>query len=361
MRGIEDNTTEPPGREREFASHRGAGSFSAVAVYTPLDTIALQALWSVYDDVAELKKAEGIAQGSINTTYRLETEAGVFYLRINEHKTTHEVFYEAKLLDRLQAARLDVVTPEVRRNRVGGRFYEVERRGGHPIWAAVFPLLPGRDLGVFEVTPTHTAQVGTFLAQAHRALRSFRGRRANPFGLATVQRWLDELRGFAETREVAQRLAGVLARVQATRRLLPRGVVHGDLFVDNTKWRETRLVAVFDWEMAGRDHLALDVAITVLAWCWRRERNEFDAPCARALLAGYQGVRKLAASERRGLFTEALLAAVRFTASRMRDFEVHKPGREHAARAFLDYRDFLARLDALLALGPRGFAQMMGL
>jgi homoserine kinase type II len=340
-----------------------------VAVYTEMGEVALQALWSVYDDTSALVRAEGIAQGSINTTYRLETEAGVFYLRINEDKSTDEVFYEAKLLDVLAHARLGVVTPTVRRNRVGGRFYKVSERGGRPIWAALFPLLPGRDIGVFEVTPAHTAQVGAFLARAHRALRSFRGGRANPFGMHTVERWLSELALHDETRDVALRLRRDLVRILAARRMLPRGVVHGDLFIDNTKWSDGALQAVFDWEMAGRDHLALDVAITLLAWCWRRSADAaasanggaFDAACARSLVAAYQGVRRFTASERRGLFTEALLAAVRFTASRMRDFEVKKPGRESASRAFLDYRDFLARLDALHAMGPRAFAQMVGL
>lgn len=337
-----------------------------MAVYTQMGEVALQALWSVYDDSAALVRAEGIAQGSINTTYRLETEAGVFYLRINEDKTTDEVFFEAQLLDVLAAASLGVVTPEVRRNRVGGRFFKVTERAGRPVWASLFPLLPGRDIGVFEVTPAHTAQVGAFLARAHRSVRAFRGGRANPFGVGTVASWLNELATTDETRDVAARLARELTQVRKQRRMLPRGVVHGDLFIDNTKWSDGTLVAVFDWEMAGRDHMALDVAITMLAWCWRRDPaspvgGAFDAACARSLLAAYQGVRRLAPSERRGLFTEALLGAIRFTASRMRDFEVKKPGRDNAARAFLDYRDFLARLDALRAMGPRGFAQMVGL
>lgn len=359
-----------------------------MAVYTKLDDLALQALWSVYDDDKALVRAEGIPQGSINTTYRLETEAGVHYLRINEHKTTDEVFYEAFLLERLDAAaragRWGVVTPLVKKNRVGGRFFHVEERGGRPVWAAVFPQLPGRDLGVFEVTPAHTEQVGTFLARAHGALRDFHGGRANPFGLGTVRVWLMALqRARAEAladdvRAVAARLSSLLDRVARARRPLPRGVIHGDLFVDNTKWhgaaardgaaREDgpRLAAVFDWEMAGRDHLALDVAITLLAWCWRRDAahpagGAFDDAAARALVAGYQRVRPLVPSERRGLFGEALLGAIRFTTSRIRDFEVKLPGRDDASRAFLDYRDFLARLDALLAMGPKGFARMTGL
>lgn len=352
-----------------------------MAVYTHLDETALRALWSVYDDDKELVRAEGIAAGSINTTYRLETEAGVFYLRVNEEKTTREVFWERDLLDRLARARLaGVTTPLIRRTRVGGSFFLVEERrtGGRtrPVWAALFPELPGRDLGAFEVEPSHVAQVGAFLARAHIALRSFRasgsgggarGRgRANPYGLPVVERWLVGLSAVPEVALVAGRLRASFDEVKRRRRLLPRGVIHGDLFVDNTKWHRGTLAAVFDWEMAGRDHLALDLAICLHAWCWRRIPEDsaggaFDPERCRALVQAYQGVRALAPSERRGLFTEARLAAVRVTASRLRDFEVPRDDRAAAHRAFLDYRDFLARLDALERMGERGFRALTGL
>lgn len=340
-----------------------------MAVYTHLDELALRALWSVYDDDAELRQAQGIAAGSINTTYRLETGAGVFYLRINEEKTTDEVFYERDLLDRLAGASLHgVITPAIRRTRVGGSFYLVEERqtrsGVRPIWAALFPELPGRDLGPFEVQPPHVTQVGAFLARAHVALRAFRRGRRNPYGLPVVQGWLGEIQRADGLEKLALRLQAALDDVKAHRRLLPRGVVHGDLFIDNTKWRQGKLEAVFDWEMAGRDQLALDLAICVHAWCWRRGGDGagmYDAGLCRALVEGYQRVRPLHDSERRGLFVEAVLGAVRFTASRVRDFELPRADRAGAQRAYLDYRDFGARLDALEGMGERGFRTLVGL
>ncbi|HEY4224057.1 MAG TPA: hypothetical protein VGO62_22030, partial [Myxococcota bacterium] len=114
-----------------------------MAVYTHLDDQALAGLWSAYDDERPLVSAEGIPHGSINTTYRLNTEAGVHYLRINENKRTDDVFYERNLLDVLARAPLGVTTPTIRRTRVGGSFFLIERRPAGPVWAAIFPLLPG--------------------------------------------------------------------------------------------------------------------------------------------------------------------------------------------------------------------------
>jgi homoserine kinase type II len=153
----------------------------------------------------------------------------------------------------------------------------------------------------------------------------------------------------------ATRLAPHLEAIRKLRRPLPRGVVHGDLFVDNTKWRRGDLIAAFDWEMAGRDHLMLDLGVCLNAWCWMRDGGSggFVEDRCRALVDGYQSVRPLSQTERRGLFVETLFAALRFTMSRIRDFELD-PARG-GERVYLDYRDFEARLETWRALGARAF------
>lgn len=333
-----------------------------MAVYTTLDEGFLRAMVSVYDDDAELVRAEGVLAGSINTTYRVETDRGVWFVRVNEGKTTDDVFAERDVLRALADAPLGgVAVPAIMSTRIGGTFYLVEHRGDAPVWATVFAELPGRDVAVFEIDAGHVEQVGRFLARAHRALRKVPLRRPNPFGLPVVGRWLEEIERHDVTRPLAGRLHASLRRIVDQRRLLPRGVIHGDLFPNNTKWKKSELCAVFDWEMAGSDHLALDLGIAVCAWCWRPTTKELDRELCRALVQGYQSVRPLAASERSGLWSETCLAALRFTASRVRDFELPRPGRDGAARDRLDYRDFLARLDALEAMGRRGFAALVGL
>ncbi|MBI1948101.1 MAG: homoserine kinase [Deltaproteobacteria bacterium] len=333
-----------------------------MAVYTTLDEVALRALVSVYDDQAELVRADGVAAGSINTTYRLETDRGAWFLRINEGKSTDDVFAERAVLRALGGAALGgVVVPAIVPTRIGGSFYLLEMRAGRPVWATVFAELPGRDLAPFEIGAGHAVQIGAFLARAHLALRCVRLRRPNPYGLPVVARFVDELLQSPVTAELGARLAAELAVLRRGRRLLPRGVVHGDLFPNNTKWLREQLVAVFDWEMAGTDHLALDLGIALCAWCWRQAERAFDATLCRALVQGYREVRPLAPSERRGLYLETQLAALRFTASRARDFELPRPEREHATRDRLDYRDFLARLEALQAMRRRGFAALIGL
>ncbi len=354
-----------------------------MAVYTQLERGTLLQMLSIYD-VGDVRDYEGVAAGSINTSYRVTTDKGVWYLRINEGKSFRDLVYEKNLLLALAEAggRLGAVkTPVVVENVIGGHFFPVQKR-----WACLFEELKGRELAVFELAPEHTRQVGAFLARAHLLLRGYHGGRRNPFSAHTVARWIDDVGRRWREQTVARRLARHFTRVMAARRPLPRGVIHGDLFRNNTKWRRGELDAVFDWEMAGRDQLALDVGICLNAWCYRRETGAFDDELCRALLEGYGRVRPFAPSERRGLYTEACLAALRFTLSRVRDFEIdgkppddaapvqlHAPDAsagegvrpatpaagERAQRDFLDYREYEARLDALFAMGARRFSTLL--
>jgi homoserine kinase type II len=324
---------------------------------------------AVFPEVSEggdVVDVEGIPQGSINSTFRVTmTNGALWFLRVNEGKTFESLVHERDVLQALARVDVGAVTPHMALSVPGGSFFPVDVDLPHGDsgrrWASWFPALPGRDLGVFEVTPAHALQVGRALARCHKAMRGFRRRRRNPFGLPVVAGWLSDLRRIALLPAVIDRLTSVIAGVRRRRRLLPQGRVHGDLFIDNTKWADGQLRAIFDWEMAGRDHLALDVAITLCAWSFARhgETMALVDDTATALVQGYQEVRAFSSTEKRGFFSELLLACVRFTTSRIRDFEVPRPG--SAERRHLDYRDFLARLDVVEGRGERSLRATLGL
>lgn len=331
-----------------------------MAVYTPLPRQLVDNMAAVFPDVGTVVDVEGIPQGSINTTYKVTTkEAGVWFLRVNEGKAFDALVHERDVLHALDEHDLGAVTPTMALSVPGGSFFPVDV-GDVRRWASWFPALPGRDLGVFEVTPDHARQIGAFMARAHLALRGFHRRRRNPYGAPVVRGWLRTLQAQGVLPDVIERLRQTLAHIERRRRLLPAGLIHGDLFVDNTKWEDGTLRAVFDWEMAGRDHLVLDVAVAVCAWAFVREaeRMVLRADVAAALVDGYQQRRRFAPSEVRGFFTELRFAALRFTASRIRDFEA--PGKQGGERRYLDFRDFQQRLDVVEGHGDRGVRALLG-
>ncbi|AKQ67608.1 Homoserine kinase [Myxococcus hansupus] len=172
--------------------------------------------------------------------------------------------------------------------------------------------------------------------------------------------WLEELVKHldAELAAVARELEGDLDRALSGRQgLEPRGVIHADLFMDNVKWLGDRVGAFFDFEMACREDYGLDVAITLNAWCF--DGGRYLPELCGAFIRGYLDVRPLSDVERANLFGHALYGAVRFTASRIRDYHLSPLPADKLVRK--DYRTYLNRARALNAMGPAGFAALLGL
>jgi homoserine kinase type II len=110
-------------------------------------------------------------------------------------------------------------------------------------------------------------------------------------------------------------------------RALPRGPVHGDLFRDNTMFKDTpdgqRLCGVFDFYFAGTDKLLFDVAVCLNDWCIDDATGRIEELRARALVDAYRQQRALAHGEWRLMPAMLRAAALRFWLSRLWDW--HRP------------------------------------
>ena len=322
-----------------------------MAVHTQLAPDDVERLAGAYG-LGPVRSFRGLPAGSINSNYQVISERGKFFLTLREGKRRDEVEDEVRLLSHLAGARFPAPGPIV------GAKGAIDEALGRPV--LVFPWVAGEELAPAAIGPDHVRELGAHLARMHQLLEAVPLRRPNPYGSATVSRWLEEL-GAAGPPEEVERLLPRLAdelRWSGEHRdpALPRGAIHADLFVDNVKWIGGRLAALLDFEMACRDTLALDLAIVLLAWCFRD--GAFERPLVRALLSGYGAVRPPGDDERHGLYAEARFAALRYTVSRIRDFELSPLPPERLERK--SYRDFLSRLEALAALGPARFRELCG-
>ena len=72
---------------------------------------------------------------------------------------------------------------------------------------------------------------------------------------------------------------------------LPTGLIHGDVFPDNTLFKDGELVAILDFETTCEEALLFDVAMAIHGFCFPRE--QWTPGFAEALLAGYGDVRPL--------------------------------------------------------------------
>jgi homoserine kinase type II len=137
----------------------------------------------------------------------------------------------------------------------------------------------------------------------------------------------------------------------------PRGLVHGDLFVDNVLWIGGRVSYVLDWEMSCTEPFAYDLGVALCAWC-ASDAGPLDPVRAAALLRGYRASRRLEPESAEALHAFTRFAALRFTASRIDALRAPDLGRARMPRK--DWRPFHARLLALRALGEAGFRALVG-
>jgi homoserine kinase type II len=323
-----------------------------MALLTPLSLDDARRLGARYD--LSVASVSGIPAGSVNSNYALTLDDGArVFLRVYEEQTQASARGEALLLDHLAAHGVATPRPFRLRDEAGAFIAE---HAGKPV--AVFPWAPGEALCQARVTPDAAFQVGAALARVHVAGESYAGASRSRFGvtqLAERIRGLERTALPAELVAVVERLARRLERFEHRDpdKAPGAGLVHGDLFRDNVLWEGGAISALLDFESASRESRPFDLMVTILAWCFT---DELSPALAHALAQGYVSVRPLPEEEAARLHEEGCFAALRFSVTRITDFELRPQG----SGVYKDFRRFLARGDALDALGPAGLRTLLG-
>jgi homoserine kinase type II len=309
-------------------------------------------------DVDEILNAYGIAghrgvtpiaAGTINTNFAIDLGTGRRFLRINEGKSEEDVTREAAIISHV--AGRGVPTPEPYRARDGRPF--LHWRG---LYLSLFPWVEGRTLKRFDVGVREAEATGRALAQLHAAGADFPDRRPGRYEPDEIDRRLGRIAevapGDPALGSAVAELAPALARLHRDRDPnLPSGLIHSDLFIDNVLYKDGRLAALLDFEMAAWGRLVYDLAVSVLAFGFGGD--DFRHDVTRAFIDGYLAVRPVSAAEARGFGAELKFACCRFAVTRITDVYLRRGA---GAPEGKDFRRYLARLRAVETHLDRGGA-----
>jgi homoserine kinase type II len=322
-----------------------------MAVLTSVTENEARVLLSAYG-VGALSSVFGIASGSVNSNFGLDSDAGRLFFRLYEERDLAGAQAETAMLERL--ARAGVPTPAPLR-RLDGALVSVVH--GKP--AAIFPWRNGRMRCQEGVTPEDARRVGEALARVHIA-GAAETCDAGRFRFADLIGRLDRIAASGDLRfaPLVPLLRTRLTRIHAARDAsLPRGLAHGDLFRDNVLWDDRgEIAALLDFESACEETYAYDLMVTLLSWC---VGDDLQPRLASALREGYEQVRPLMETEKQGLCSEGCFAALRFTVTRITDYAMRSGGA--GPRVVKDWSRFLQRFEMLEALGPDGLRRMLGI
>ena len=237
-----------------------------MAVYTELTDQELRKFVNHFA-LGELVRAHGIAAGTINTIYDLTTTQGHYILRILEGRTRAEAQFEERLIEHLIAKGLRV--PRMMPGRRGGAILSIGPRQQ----VSILEFVEGRELAVFEVEASHARQIGAFLGELSKATKSFRGTKENRFSQDALRDMLDQCIAGIETGEQRADLEILSAELEMKISFegLPVGMTHGDLFVDNARFKQGELEAVIDFEMASTMPFIYDLSVAIGDWAFFAE------------------------------------------------------------------------------------------
>ena len=60
---------------------------------------------------------------------------------------------------------------------------------------------------------------------------------------------------------------------------LPKGIIHGDLFIDNIFFKKNKLSGIIDFYFAANDYFMYEIAICINALCFDHKKRKFHLNC----------------------------------------------------------------------------------
>ncbi len=276
-----------------------------MATYTEVSRESL-ARFLIMFDLGELESFEAISAGIENSNYFVTLENELeFVLTITEDIDLGDVPFFNDLLTQLVNAGLPVPEPQRTLDGMPSTIFK-----GKPTW--LFTRLGGTH--ITQPGEEQCLQIGRALATIHQAAEKCRFERPHAYDASWATSTFEQVKQQLSHKDL-NNLGGVVSRYEAFCEDLPRGIVHGDLFRDNAMFDGPELTGVIDFYHACDDYLIQDLAITINDWCM--DGMEVNGAKQRALIEGYESLRKLSQAEADHLEAFRLFAAMRFALTRL--------------------------------------------
>ena len=314
---------------------KSVANLITMAIYTPLlkkDAIKIADEFALGD----LTSVTGIKNGSVNTHYLLETKRGRFFVKIDENKGELEVKQELDLLFYLKKQGFPCLQPI--KSKTGRHYLDLDQK-----ILTISRYLEGTEVTVEALNAPHLSALGNTLANLHLIGRGYKKGIDNRFGFNRIVMIYREARRQlpAHLKHIVRVLDDEFSYLENyLDNNLPKGIIHGDLFSDNVKFKGNRLVGVLDFEAACRGKLIYDLATAVNALCFVDGRYRIDR--FEALISGYETLRPLSLPEWDSFPNELRFSALRFTVTRIKDFFLRKV--DENQRVYKDFKEFYERL-----------------
>ncbi|MBP9682806.1 MAG: phosphotransferase [Bacteriovorax sp.] len=274
-----------------------------------------------------------LSLGISNSNYRVDLEAETVLLKISNDKNQSQLAEEQAILLYLNQRGYPYSLKPFALSS-GELVYQYEHYFG-----VIYPFVQGIPPGPSDYT---CKEVGEALARLHSlkhegaSLKTLRVHEAVGFGAREILHYTKSAQcpsdyGQAFHDFFPDHLENFLSIS------FEKGIIHGDLYYDNTLFNNNHLSTVLDFEQAGIGEYLLDLGISISGTCL--EKGRIISPLVNSYLSGYEAIRTLRTEEKKFLDEAIILGLMSISLWRIKRFKERNlnPLMENS------YRDLITR------------------
>lgn len=282
--------------------------------YTRLEIEQAQDILRLYRDDSILTLTP-LSLGISNSNYQVElSDHTILLLKVSNDKNQEQLIAEQSILTLLA----ELGYPHSLRaynTKSGDTVYRYQE-----FFGVLYPYIEGIPPGPGDIT---CAEIGRALARLHilkfdHSKHQVRSHEEVGFGPTRITDYINSKTAQSYYVECFKKVfpKGVAHLAGGD---LESGIIHGDLYYDNTLFRNEQVAAVLDFEQAGVGEYLLDLGISISGTCL--EKGLLHPGLIQSYLRGYEEIRPLPQVEKDyltdaiclGLFSIALWRIKRFT------------------------------------------------
>ena len=286
-----------------------------MAVYTKINKKDIFYINKKFN-VEKIISFKGIKQGIENTNYLLISKNKKFILTIFEKRVLkNEIPFFMKLMDKLNISKINC--PKPLRTINGNYLIKLKNKT-----ASIVSFLEGKDKE--KLNPKNCFEIGKIIARMHLVTKKMKIYRKNSMGIKNLDPLLKSIKFKSnKSNNLKKFLINNLKNIKKNwPKKLPKGIIHGDLFVDNIFFKKNKLSGIIDFYFAGNDFFMYEIAICINALCFDKKKSKFkiNKQKIKNLIKGYESIKKISLKEKKSLNILCKGAAIRYLLTRLYDY-----------------------------------------
>ena len=286
-----------------------------MAVYTKINNNDISYINSKFK-IDKIIGFKGIKQGIENTNYLLRSKNNKFILTIFEKRVSKkEIPFFMKLMDQLNTNKINCPKPIKSKN--GNYLIKIKNKT-----ACVVSFLDGKDKKSLNLKNCY--EIGKMIGQMHLFTKKINLYRKNSMGIKNLNPLLNSIKfkskKFINLEKFLKQSFKDIKKKWPKK--LPKGIIHGDLFIDNIFFKNNKLSGMIDFYFAANDYFMYEIAICVNALCFDKKKSMFllNKKKVKILIKGYESIKKISIKEKKSLNILCRGAAMRYFLTRLFDY-----------------------------------------